>query len=159
VDTRIRKLDEGGYDALVLAAAGLRRLGVASRISALLPIDACVPAPGQGIVAVEARADDGATHAAMADIHDRDAATALAGERALVAALGGGCQLPLGGILLRESGELEMRAVVLAPDGTTVIRAQARGPLGDPEGLGRRVAADLQAAGARDILNEARRQS
>jgi hydroxymethylbilane synthase len=159
VDTRIRKLDEGGYDALVLAAAGLRRLGVASRISALLPIDACVPAPGQGIVAVEARADDGATHAAMADIHDRDAATALAGERALVAALGGGCQLPLGGILLRESGELEMRAVVLAPDGTTVIRAQARGPLGDPEGLGRRVAADLEAAGARDILNEARRQS
>ena len=159
VDTRIRKLDEGGYDAIVLAAAGLRRLGVADRISALLPIDACVPAPGQGIIAVEIRADDHDTRTAMAAVHDADAGTALAGERALVTALGGGCHLPLGGIVLHDAGEIELRAVVLSPHGGGVLRARARGPIGDPEGLGRRVASELEAAGALTILNEARGDS
>ena len=91
----LRKLDGGDFDALVLAAAGMRRLGLGSRITAPIPIDGCVPAPGQGIIAIEMRADDGATRRAVEPIHDVAAGIALAAERALVNALGGGCQLPL----------------------------------------------------------------
>src|SRR6202011_2638348 len=91
LDTRLRKLDEGGYDALVLAAAGLRRLGMASRITMTLPASACVPAPGQGSVAIETREDDGAVRQIVSRISDEDAGAALEAERALVEALGGGC--------------------------------------------------------------------
>src|SRR5206468_8726303 len=98
LDTRLRKLDEGGHDALVLAAAGLRRLGFESRISFRMPAGACVPAPGQGIVAVEIRDGDEAVRGAVERINDRDAAAALTAERAVVAALGGGCQTPIGAL-------------------------------------------------------------
>src|SRR5206468_6971987 len=87
VDTRLRKLDGGGYDALVLAAAGLRRLGLASRISLRVALEDCIPAPGQGIIAIETREDDGATRAAVVGINDADAMYALEAERALVIAL------------------------------------------------------------------------
>jgi hydroxymethylbilane synthase len=158
VDTRLRKLDEGGYHALVLAAAGMRRLGVGDRISAALPVDVCVPAPGQGIIAVETRSDDSATRAAVLKIHDRAAGAAFDAERALVNALGGGCQLPLGGIAVHDAGELELQAIVLLPEGGSALRARARGAVGDPDGLGRRVAEQLVAAGALDILDEVRRR-
>ena len=103
VDTRLRKLDAGDYEALVLAAAGLRRLGLASRISAAIPVDVCIPAPGQGIVAIEIRDDDRETRDTVSPITDREAAMSLAAERAVVAALGGGCQLPLGAIAVHGS--------------------------------------------------------
>jgi hydroxymethylbilane synthase len=156
VDTRLRKLDAGPLAAIVLAAAGLRRLGLASRISATIPIDRCVPAPGQGIVAIETRADDEA-FAVLHAINDPLAAAALAAERAVVSALGGGCQLPLGAIALHEDGELHMHGVVVSPDGRRVIRREARGAAAAPEALGARLAEELGRGGGADILDEVRR--
>ncbi len=156
VDTRLRKLDAGDYDALILAAAGMRRLGAASRISTMIPVEVCVPAPGQGIIAIEIRSDDERTRGIVEGIDDPSAGAALAAERTLVAALGGGCQLPLGAIARHGGAGLEMHAVVLSPDGATVLRAHGRGAATDPAGLGRRVAADLEAAGALDVLRAAR---
>jgi hydroxymethylbilane synthase len=153
LDTRLRKLDEGQYSALVLAAAGLKRLGAGGRISARLPLDACVPAPGQGAIAVQIRAKDEAVRARVLAINDTDTAAALQAERALVAGLGGGCQMPIGALAqVLTADTLDLRAVVISPDGTRVLRAQATGPLLDPESLGRRAADELVAQGAREIL-------
>ncbi len=156
VDTRLRKLDAGEFDALVLAAAGMRRLGLASRISAAIPIDVCVPAPGQGIVAVEARADDRRVRDLLHAAGDDAAAVALSAERAVVAALGGGCQLPLGAIALLEGSTLRVVGVVASPDGRRVVRRQSREPATDPVGAGRRLADELVRAGAGEILEGVR---
>ena len=150
--TRLRKLDAGGYDLLVLAVAGLVRLDLAHRIAVRLPFDACVPAPGQGIVAVETRVDDAATREVLARIGDTAASAALRSERALVTALGGGCQVPLGAVATVEGGGLNLRAVVASPDGAQVIRAQARAPVAEASALGERVARDLLADGAGILL-------
>jgi hydroxymethylbilane synthase len=117
VDTRLQKLDAGQFDALVLACAGLRRLGFERRITTPLPIDCCVPAPGQGIVAAEIRADDGRARVALERIHDAAAGQALAAERTLVLTLGGGCELPLGAVSVFAGGALEMHAAVADADG------------------------------------------
>ena len=156
LDTRLRKLDEGAHDALVLAAAGLRRLGFANRISLALPAAACVPAPGQGIVAVEIRADDAGTRDAVVRIDDAAAAAALVAERALVAALGGGCQTPIGALATPiEGGELELVAAVVALDGSKAVRASGRGSRRDAAALGARIGAELIAGGADEILKQA----
>ena len=152
VDTRLRKLDDGGYDALVLASAGLNRLGLSSRITAALPIEYCVPAPGQGIIAVEARAGDRDGLRTLRAMTDVRAEASLIAERALVSALGGGCQLPLGGIALHVDGELEMRAVVASIDGGQVLKAYGRGPVPDADSLGRSIANELLGKGASKIL-------
>jgi len=158
LDTRLRKLDEGAHDALVLAAAGLRRLGFASRITMTLPADACVPAPGQGIVAIEIRDGDEETRRAVARIDDATAAAALRAERALVEALGGGCQTPIGALATPIDREtLELVAAVVALDGSRAVRASARAPRADAASLGSRVAERLLAQGAGDILAEAER--
>ena len=160
LDTRLRKLDQGQHDALVLAAAGLRRLGSADRISMMLPVGACVPAPGQGIVAIETRSDDAAAQAAVAQITDAPAMAALEAERAVVEALGGGCQTPLGALAVPAGeGMLELVAAVIAIDGSRAVRSHARAPLGDPRGLGQRVAERLLEEGAGAILDEVRRQN
>lgn len=156
VDTRLRKLDGGGYDALVLASAGMRRLGFGDRITAPLPVGDCVPAPGQGIVAIEIRASDAAARELLLAIHDASAGESLAAERALVAALGGGCQLPLGGVALHVGGDLDMHAVVATPDGRKAIRRRGRGPASDPSALGRRLADELARDGATAILDAVR---
>jgi hydroxymethylbilane synthase len=158
VDTRLRKLDAGEYDALVLAAAGLRRLGFAERISARIHPRQCVPAPGQGIVAVEIRADDEQCRQAVRAVHDAAAAAALDAERAVVSALGGGCQLPLGALATIVGGNMDLQAVVCSPDGGRVVRAQTGGPVADAASLGRRVAEQLAREGATEILDEVRRQ-
>jgi hydroxymethylbilane synthase len=159
VDTRLRKLDEGHYDALVLAAAGLRRLGLADRISALLPLDVCIPAPGQGAIAIETREGDAATRRAVERLNDEDTATALEAERTLVAALGGGCQLPLGGIAqLTPDGQLELSAIVIAPDASKIVRRKAKGETTVPHALGGRVARMLLDDGAEAILDAERRK-
>ena len=156
LDTRLRKLDEGAHDALVLAAAGLRRLGFANRISLALPAAACVPAPGQGIVAVEIRADDAGTRDAVVRIDDAAAGAALVAERALVAALGGGCQTPIGALATPiEGGELELVAAVVALDGSKAVRASGRGSRRDAAALGARIGAELIAGGADEILKDA----
>src|SRR5688572_10229153 len=155
VDTRLRKLDAGEYDALVLAAAGLRRLGYAGRISQLLALDTCIPAPGQGIIAVETRGEFAADPVWRA-IDDARAAASFVAERAVVSALGGGCQLPLGAIAVHEGSDLDLQAVVAAPDGSRSIRRSARGAAERPDQLGLRVAEALADAGAIDILNPLR---
>jgi hydroxymethylbilane synthase len=156
VDTRLRKLDGGEYDALVLAAAGLRRLGFGDRISATISPHDCVPAPGQGIVAIEIRADDEDSRKIMRRTHDGVAAAALDAERTVVAALGGGCQLPLGALATVNGTDIEVQAAVCSPDGERVIRAHAHGRLSDAASLGERVAEQLIREGAQEILNAVR---
>jgi len=160
LDTRLRKLDEGAHDALVLAAAGLRRLGFGHRISLALPPDACVPAPGQGIVAIEIREGDRQVAEAVARISDPAAAAALEAERALVQALGGGCQTPVGALATEVTGgELELTAAVVAVDGSRAVRVRERAPRSEATALGARVGARLLRDGADDILAEAARAS
>jgi hydroxymethylbilane synthase len=157
LDTRLRKLDSGDYDLLVLAAAGLRRLGFAARISVTLSVDDCVPAPGQGIIAVEIRSRDEQTRRMVAHIDDSDAAAALDAERALVAALGGGCQMPIGGIALPQPPrDLQLHAIVTSLDGGRVIRYKKVGDRTNARDLGRAVAEQLLSQGAADILNQSR---
>jgi hydroxymethylbilane synthase len=158
VDTRLRRLDAGEYDALVLAAAGLKRLGFGDRISSLVPIERCVPAPGQGVIAIEIRSDDERVRYALTALDHRETAAALAAERAVVEAVGGGCRLPLGAIALPADGGLEIHAVVISPDGERMVRRSDRGPTADAEVIGRRVGSALRAAGADRILDEAREQ-
>jgi hydroxymethylbilane synthase len=159
LDTRLRKLDEGAHHALILAAAGLRRLGFASRISFALPVDACVPAPGQGIVAIEVREDDADVRRMLAGIDDAAAAAALTAERALVQALGGGCQTPIGALASPEDGDrLSLVAAVVAVDGSLAVRGHVRGTRAEAAALGARLGAQLIADGADGILLEARLQ-
>jgi hydroxymethylbilane synthase len=157
LDTRLRKLDSGDYDLLVLAAAGLRRLGFGARISVSVPIEECVPAPGQGIIAIEIRTDDSATREAVARVNHDTASRALDAERALVTTLGGGCQMPIGGIAQPVgTSELEMHAVVTSLDGARVIRYKKMGTRADAAALGREVAGELLKRGAAEILDESR---
>src|SRR3954469_13933051 len=158
LDTRLNKLDSGRHDALVLAAAGLKRLGFASRISLALPVPACGPAPGQGIVAIEIRDGDEPVRRAVAAIADSTAGAALDAERALVEALGGGCQTPIGALASPlPDGDLDLVAVVVALDGSRAVRASATAPRRDAAALGARVAAQLLDEGAADILEDAQR--
>lgn len=160
LDTRLRKLDEGQYGALVLAAAGLLRLGLDTRVSLALPPSICVPAPGQGIVAIEIRADDELGRQAVGVIADAEAGAALTAERALVAALGGGCQTPIGALATPIDREtIELVAAVASPDGRESIRASGRGAARDGQALGARVARDLIGQGADRILAEAQSRS
>jgi hydroxymethylbilane synthase len=156
VDTRLGKLDSGNFDALVLAAAGLRRLGLTARVSALIPIESCVPAPGQGIVAVEIRSADAGARQALASCDDPATAVCLTAERRVVTALGGGCQLPLGAIALHANGELRMHGVVASLDGSRVVRREVSGSDQDPTIVGLRLADALSEGGAMDILGALR---
>lgn len=156
VDTRLRKLDAGAYEALVLAAAGLRRLGYESRISAPIPVDVCIPAPGQGIVAIEIRDDDRAARDAVSPLTDADAAASLMAERTVVAALGGGCQLPLGAIAEHCPDGLTVQGVVAWPDGRGMIRRTWTGAAADAAAAGAGLADQLLRAGADEILNAVR---
>jgi hydroxymethylbilane synthase len=152
LDTRLRKLDQGDVTGIVLAAAGLRRLEQAGRITALVPPEVCVPAPGQGIVAVEIRAGDDATGALVARIGDADALDALHAERAVVAALGGGCQMPIGAHATVSGDRITLTGVVIAPDGSQAARAAAEGTRSEAAATGRTLAERLLAGGADDIL-------
>jgi hydroxymethylbilane synthase len=157
LDTRLRKLDVGDYDLLVLAAAGLQRLGFSSRISMTFPIEDCVPAPGQGIIAVEIRTDDVTTRHAIAAINDREASAALDAERALVQALGGGCQMPIGGLAVPfGDSSLALYASVASLDGARRIRYKKVGYRTAAVRLGQEVAEELLSSGAAEILKEAR---
>jgi hydroxymethylbilane synthase len=155
--TRLRKLDEGQYDAIVLASAGLIRLEHRARISTVLPITACVPAPGQGIIAVEIRSDDRRVAGAVAGIDDPPARAALEAERAVVTRLGGGCQMPIGVHGEIANGEMSLVAVVLSLDGTRAVRAESRGSMTEPHRLGRTAADDLLSQGADEILADVQR--
>jgi hydroxymethylbilane synthase len=157
LDTRLRKLDGGQHGALVLAAAGLRRLGFEARISLIVPASVCVPAPGQGIVAIEVREDDTDVRDIVAAINDADTAVALDAERALVETLGGGCQTPIGALATpAANGGLELVAAVATRDGKRLLRASAHGFRSKAAALGARVGRDLIDQGADAILAEVR---
>jgi hydroxymethylbilane synthase len=151
LDTRLRKLDQGQYDAILLAAAGLKRLGWADRIAEILPPQVMCPAVGQGALAIEARAEGAGIEAVypLDDPATRDAVTA---ERALLASLGGGCQVPIGAHAVVEHGRLRMIAIVAAPDGTELVRAHAEGAPHEAEAIGRDLGAELLRRGAKKIL-------
>jgi hydroxymethylbilane synthase len=156
LDTRLRKLDSGGYDALVLAAAGLRRLGLGHRISSVVPIETCIPAPGQGIIAIEARTSDASVRACVERITHRPSALALSAERAVVAALGGGCQMPIGAHAEVVEDRMSLTAVVIAPDGSSSVRAHVGGMSHEATLLGQRAGDELLARGAGNILSSVR---
>ena len=148
LDTRLRKLDEGQYDAILLAAAGLKRLGWGDRIAEILAPEQMCPAVGQGALAIEARA--GFEKVALLD--HADTHTAVVAERAVLKALGGGCQVPIGAYATVSEGRVRVLAIVAAPDGSQVIRAEAEGEAAESAGIGARLAADLLERGAREIL-------
>ena len=156
VDTRLRKLRQGEYDALVLAAAGLRRLGLLDATATLLEPDEMLPAVGQGTLGVETRADDGEILALAEPLTDRETRTATLAERAFLEAVGGTCTTPLAAYARRAGNRLRLDAFVATPDGARVMRDGEVGDPEAPEALGRRLAARLLAAGAETIIQTGR---
>jgi hydroxymethylbilane synthase len=152
VETRLAKLDRGEYDAVLLAAAGLKRLGLGARIRSLLSPEESLPAPGQAALGIECLAarEDVRRHVAPLQ-HDATSACVRA-ERAVSAALGGSCTIPLGAYATLQGGELRLAALVAAPDGRRAARVECAGPAAAPEALGERAAAELRARGAAEIL-------
>ena len=156
VDTRLRKLRQGEYDALVLAAAGLRRLGLLDATATLLEPDEMLPAVGQGTLGVETRADDGEILALAEPLTDGETRTATLAERAFLEAVGGTCTTPLAAYARRAGNRLRLDAFVATPDGARVMRDGEVGDPEAPEALGRRLAARLLAAGAEAIIQTGR---
>jgi hydroxymethylbilane synthase len=154
VDTRLSKLDAGEFDAVILAAAGLKRLGLESRITGYLDVEQSLPAIGQGAIGIECRREDVHIEALIAPLDDAPTHACVLAERAINARLNGGCQLPVAGFAELRGKELFVRGLIGEPDGNDIIRAAARGPRSDPEAVGRRVADDLLAQGAARILHK-----
>lgn len=153
VNTRLAKLDAGEYDAIILAAAGLMRLGFHDRIAYAMSPEESLPAGGQGAVGIECRTEDTELHALLAPLNDADSGVRVRAERALNHRLNGGCQVPIACYAVLEDQQIWLRGMVGQPDGTRLITAEARGPLNDPEALGVQVAEDLLAQGAQEILD------
>ncbi len=153
LDTRLRKLEEGRYDAIILAAAGLIRLGLASRITALLTPEQSLPAPGQGALGIEVRSANAAAAACVAPLNDVATAACVRAERAFSRALGGSCQVPLGAYAIIDDGALWLRAFVASRDGRRMLRGELRGAPDDDETVGRALARQLLDRGAQEILD------
>jgi hydroxymethylbilane synthase len=152
LDTRLRKLDEGQYDAIILAAAGLMRLGLKERIRAMLPAEVSLPAAGQGALGIEAVATRTEVAAWLAPFNDAATAACVLAERTVSRALAGSCEVPLGAYAQIHDGKLWLRGFVATPDGARVARAELNGGASDAEALGLRLAAELRARGADEIL-------
>lgn len=159
VDTRLRKLAEGELDAIVLAAAGLRRLGRAEEIGFAIPTEVMVPAPGQGCLALQVRRDDLVSQNAVGSIADLVAMRELTAERAAVAPLGASCATPIGVHARIEGERMTIEAFIGLPDGSEWLRDRVEGPAEDPTALGFRLAERLLVAGARDLLERAEPQA
>ncbi|MGU3525721.1 hydroxymethylbilane synthase [Enterobacteriaceae bacterium C23F] len=152
VGTRLSKLDNGDYDAIILAVAGLKRLGLEDRIRQALSPEQSLPAVGQGAVGIECRLDDEQTRALLAPLNHADTAVRVCAERAMNTRLEGGCQVPIGSYAELNSGEIWLRALVGAPDGSQMVRGERRGPATQAEALGVSLAEELLNNGAREIL-------
>jgi hydroxymethylbilane synthase len=153
VNTRLAKLDAGEYDAIILAAAGLIRLGFEARIRAFISAEDSLPAGGQGAVGIECRSADAEVHALLAPLHHADTADRVNAERALNKHLNGGCQVPIACYALLDGDQLWLRGLVGQPDGGELLRAEARAPRAAAEALGVQVAEALLAQGAQGILD------
>jgi hydroxymethylbilane synthase len=152
VDTRLRKLDEGQYDALVLACAGLRRLGLEQRISAPLPTSQMLPAVGQGALGIETRADDGRTIDAVAKLDHKFSRLACMAERAFLRSLGGGCELPIAAYAVVREKRIRLDGLVIDRQGKEVVRDRISGGLDEAEALGARLGKQLLGCGASELL-------
>jgi hydroxymethylbilane synthase len=150
VDTRLRKLESGEYDAIILASAGVHRLGLDQHVRYRIPPEEMCPAAGQGALGIEIRRQDGQMQAALAFLDDADARATTACERALLLGLGGGCQVPIGAWAEAQKGKLQLTAIVGRPDGSELLRERAEGV--DPEQVGREAAETLLKRGANRIL-------
>ncbi len=157
VDTRLRKLREGRFGALVLALAGIERLGLDDAPRWPIPTEICLPAVGQGALGIESRAGDGRVAGILAVLEDAPTRTAVTAERAFLKRLGGGCLAPATGFATLDGGEVELRAVVGDPDGRTMLRDRDAGPADRAAAIGERLADRLLGAGAGRILDEVRR--
>ena len=154
LDTRLKKLDAGQYDAIILAAAGLIRLGLKDRIKAVLTPEQSLPAPGQGALGIELVADSPAMAAVVAPLNDAATAHCVRAERAFSRALGGSCQVPLGGYAIIDGGQLWLRGFVATVDGKEMVSGELRGDPAADEALGRDLAERLRAQGAGAILDK-----
>lgn len=154
VGTRLKKLDDGHYDAIILASAGLIRLGLAQRIAQKIPFDICLPAIGQGVIGIECRSDDLLVNDLISVLENPQTQVCITAERALNERLQGGCQVPIGGYAELNGETLFMRGLVGHPDGHTVIQAKKTGAMQQAHDIGIAVADDLLARGADTILNE-----
>ncbi len=152
LDTRLAKLDRGECQAIVLAAAGLKRLGLAARIRALLEPEQCLPAPGQGSLVIECREERGELRERLAPLDEAATSACVLAERALSRALSGDCQLPLAAYAVASGAQIRLRGLVAMPDGSKVVRAELNGPIAAPEKLGEALAANLRSLGADAIL-------
>ena len=152
VDTRLRKLDEGLYDAVILAAAGLERLGHGDRIKAIIPSDVCLPAVGQGALAIECRTDDAEVRQMLDFLNDQPTVYATAAERAFLGLLEGGCQVPIGVHADVEGDKIKIEAIIAALDGSTVLRDTVEGPASDAVALGQALGRKMLANGGQEIL-------
>ena len=152
VDTRLRKLDDGQYDAIIIAACGLIRLGLGARITEYLDIEWMLPEPGQGALAVETRADDADATAITGTLEDATTRACVEAERAFLRALGGGCRVPIAAYASITGATIELRGAVVAPDGSRQVRGRMSGPISDAIGLGERLANQLETQGARTLL-------
>ena len=152
VNTRLAKLDAGDYDAIILASAGLKRLGFEQRIRSCLEPEISLPAIGQGAIGIECRSDDEAVQSLIAPLADRDTTLRVQAERAMNERLEGGCQVPIAGYAVLEGDELWLRGLVGEPDGSRVLRAEIRGPASGAVELGTRLAEQLLEQGAGEIL-------
>jgi hydroxymethylbilane synthase len=152
VDTRIRKLDEGQYDAVILASAGLVRLGLQDRISARIPMNEMLPAVGQGAIALEVRSNDEATIEATRKLDHRETHLACLAERAFLRGLGGGCQFPIAAHAVVEEDDLTLDGLVAKPDGSKILRDSLSGSLADAESIGSGLAEQLLSRGAASLL-------
>lgn len=154
VNTRLAKLDAGEYDAIILASAGLKRLGLTDRITATIDPSDSLPAMGQGAIGIECRTDDAEIHEYLKVLHDEDTSIRVGAERAMNARLNGGCQVPIAGFAEIRAGRLFMRGLVGSPDGSLIYRAEAESELELAEQLGRNIADQLLEQGADRILRE-----
>ena len=154
VNTRLAKLDAGDYDAIILASAGLKRLGMQQRIAQTLPSDVSLPAIGQGAIGIECRQDDVMINQMLQALHDIETGICVRAERAMNARLNGGCQVPIAGFAQLREGKLCMQGLVGSPDGKQIFRVQGEGTPEQPEALGTSLAEELLAAGAGQVLAE-----
>jgi hydroxymethylbilane synthase len=152
VDTRLRKLEQKEYDAIILASAGLKRLGKTELVKQIIPAELMCPAAGQGALAIEVRAGDDATRQHLEFLDDPAARAATTCERALLNRLGGGCQVPIGALAELRGGRLHLEAIVADPDGSRVLRESREGNLNDPEKLGNQIGEAMLRRGGEEIL-------
>jgi hydroxymethylbilane synthase len=153
IHTRMRKLDEGQFDAIILAAAGLERMDMPERIRSLIPAEVSLPAVAQGALAIEVLAADTQTQGYVDFFNDADTLACITAERAMNAALEGGCQVPIGSFALLENGQLWLRGLVASLDGTHIIKGERRGAVSDAAAMGQDLAQELLSRGAKQILD------